>query len=124
MSDRALQFAAKPPHFALGKSRRAYGPIGPVLVSVDSFADPDDIAVGCAVNGEQRQRSSTRHLIFDVPHLVEYLSSVLELLPGDVIFTGTPDGVGMASGALLRPGDTVETHIGGVGTLTNRCVAG
>lgn len=124
VSDRALQFAAKPAHFALGKSRRAYGPIGPIVVSVDTLAEPDDVAVECRVNGETRQQSSTRHLIFDVPHLIEYLSSVVELLPGDLIFTGTPNGVGMATDALLRAGDVVETHIGGVGSLANRCVAG
>jgi 2-keto-4-pentenoate hydratase/2-oxohepta-3-ene-1,7-dioic acid hydratase in catechol pathway len=123
VSDRALQFAARPPHFDLGKSRDGYGPIGPVLVSVDSLADRDDIAVECRVNGEVRQRSSTAELIFAVPALIEYLSSILTLYPGDLIFTGTPDGVGMSSGRLLRPGDVVETRIGGVGSMTNRCVA-
>jgi len=124
ISDRALQFAASPPHFDLGKSRDGYGPLGPVLVSVDAFDDPDDISVECRVNGDTRQSSSTRHLIFSVPVLVEYLSSILTLQPGDVIFTGTPDGVGMASGKLLQPGDVIETRIGTVGSMTNPCVAG
>lgn len=124
VSDRALQFAAKPPHFDLGKSRDTYGPIGPVLVSVDSFADPDDIAIRCSVNGESRQEATTSQLIFSVPYLVEYLSAIMTLHAGDIIFTGTPEGVGIASGKLLRVGDVVETTIPGVGTMTNRCVGG
>lgn len=123
ISDRALQFAASPPHFDLGKSRDTYGPLGPVLVSTDCLADPDDVAVACSVNGEVRQQATTAELIFPVPYLIEYLSAILTLQPGDVIFTGTPEGVGMASGKLLRPGDVIETTVGGVGTLTNRCVA-
>lgn len=122
ISDRALQFAATPPHFDLGKSRDSYGPIGPVLVSVDSFDDPDDIALSCTVNGEERQRASTAQLIFSVPTLIEYLSEILTLQPGDLIFTGTPEGVGMASGNLLADGDVIVTTVEGVGTFTNRCV--
>lgn len=124
ISDRALQFAADPPHFDLGKSRDTYGPIGPVLVSPDNFADPDDIAIECSVNGELRQHATTAQLIFPVPFLVEYLSGILTLSPGDVIFTGTPEGVGIATGNLLRPDDVIETTVAGIGTLTNRCVAG
>ena len=124
ISDRALQFAASPPHFDLGKSRDTYGPIGPVLVSPDCFDDPDDIALECSVNGEVRQSASTDELIFGVPFLVEYLSSILTLSPGDVIFTGTPEGVGVATGNLLKPGDVIETTIAGVGSFTNRCVGG
>lgn len=123
ISDRTLQFAAQPAHFALGKSRDTYGPIGPVLVSPDCFDDPDDIAIQCSVNGEVRQQATTAQLIFSVPILVEYLSAVMTLYPGDVIFTGTPDGVGMASGKLLVPGDVIETVVTGVGTMTNRCVS-
>ena len=121
ISDRALQFAAKPPHFDMGKSRDTYGPIGPVLVSPDLLADRDAIAIRCDVNGERRQDSSTRHLIRDVPELVSYISGVLTLAPGDLIFTGTPAGVGMAQGKLLRPGDVITTTIEGVGTFTNNC---
>lgn len=123
ISDRALQFAASPPHFDLGKSRDNYGIIGPVLVSVDALDDPDDISVACLVNDAEVQSSSTRHLIFDVPTLVEYLSAVVTLQPGDVIFTGTPSGVGIANDNLLRDGDVVETRVGGVGSMTNPCVA-
>ena len=122
ISDRALQFAAKPAHFDLGKSRDTYGPMGPVLVSPDCFDDPDDIALACSVNTEPRQAARTSELIFPVPALVEYLSSILTLQPGDVIFTGTPDGVGLATGTYLRPGDVITSTVEGVGTMTNRCV--
>lgn len=121
ISDRALQFAAAPPHFDLGKSRDTYGPIGPVVVSPDSFADPDDLVMTCEVNGERRQNDRTSSLIFTVPILVSYLSDVLTLSPGDLIFTGTPEGVGAATLTFLRPGDVIVTTIEGVGTMTNRC---
>jgi 2-keto-4-pentenoate hydratase/2-oxohepta-3-ene-1,7-dioic acid hydratase in catechol pathway len=122
ISDRALQFAAKPPHFDLGKSRDTYGPMGPVLVSTDSFADPDDIELSCWVNGDRRQHDRTSNLIFGVPQLISYLSSILTLSTGDVIFTGTPEGVGAASRQFLAPGDVVTSTIEGIGTMVNRCV--
>lgn len=122
ISDRALQFAAKPPHFDLGKSRDTYGPTGPVLVSLDSVADPDDLAVRCQVNGAVRQDDRTSNLIFTVPTLVSYLSSILTLSTGDLIFTGTPDGVGAASRTFLQPGDVITSTIEGIGTMVNRCV--
>jgi 2,4-didehydro-3-deoxy-L-rhamnonate hydrolase len=122
ISDRALQFAAKPPHFDLGKSRDTYGPIGPVVVSTDTFADPNDIHIECRINGEVRQSDSTKQLIFNVPALIEYLSSILTLAPGDLIFTGTPEGVGGSKGQFLVPGDVIDTTIKGIGSMTNRCV--
>ncbi len=122
ISDRALQFAAKPPHFDLGKSRDTYGPCGPVLVSTDLIADPADLAITCDVNGERRQSGNTSQLIFDVPTLIAYLSSILTLETGDLIFTGTPDGVGAAQMMFLAPGDVVETSIEGLGTMRNVCV--
>ena len=123
ISDRVLQFASQPPHFDLGKSRDTYGPMGPLLVSVDLLADRNDLRVTCDVNGERRQHDTTANMIFDVGHLVSYLSSVLTLSPGDVIFTGTPEGIGAASGKFLREGDEIVSHIDGIGTLRNRCVA-
>jgi len=122
ISDRALQFASAPPHFDLGKSRDGYGPIGPVIVSTDLVPDPADLALTCSVNGEIRQDDRTSGLIVDIPTLVEYLSGILTLHPGDLIFTGTPSGVGMADGRFLAPGDLLESHIEGIGTLANRCV--
>ena len=122
ISDRALQFAAKPPHFDLGKSRDTYGPMGPVLVSTDSFANPDDLELSCWVNGERRQHDRTSNLIFNVPTLIAYISSVLTLTTGDVIFTGTPEGVGAPTGNFLKPGDVITSTIEGIGTIENRCV--
>jgi 2,4-didehydro-3-deoxy-L-rhamnonate hydrolase len=122
VSDRVLQFAASPPHFDLAKSRDSYGPIGPTLVSPDHFPDPDDITITCEVNGERRQHASTTDMFFGVPALIEYLSSILTLAPGDLVFTGTPAGVGMATGTYLRPGDVVTTTVEEVGSFTSRCV--
>ena len=121
ISDRRLQFAAKPPHFDLGKSRDTYGPTGPILVSTDLIDDPADLDIVCRVNGETRQSSNTRHLIFDVPTLVEYISAAITLAPGDMIFTGTPEGVGSMQGKYLAPGDVVETEIAGLGVMRNVC---
>ncbi|MEM7140998.1 MAG: fumarylacetoacetate hydrolase family protein [Actinomycetota bacterium] len=122
ISDRALQFAAKPPHFDLGKSRDTYGPCGPAVVSTDLIPDPADLAITCDVNGERRQSGNTGQLIFDVPTLIAYLSSILTLEVGDLIFTGTPDGVGAAELKFLTPGDVVETRIAGLGSMRNVCI--
>ena len=124
ISDRALQFAAGM-QFSLGKSRRGYGPIGPWVVSVAELDDPDDLALGCSIDGEPVQDARTSDLIFGVPRLVAELSSVLPLLPGDVIFTGTPAGVGMARqpARSLQPGQVIESWVEGIGTIRNRCIA-
>jgi len=124
VSDRHLQFAAGA-QFSLGKSRRGYGPIGPWVVTVDEFAHPDDLAVGCSVNGEKMQEARTSGLIFSVPRLVAEISAVLPLLPGDVIFTGTPAGIGAVRQPprFLQPGDVLETWVEGVGQLRNRFIA-
>jgi 2,4-diketo-3-deoxy-L-fuconate hydrolase len=123
VSDRHLQFAAGA-QFSLGKSRRGYGPMGPWVVTTDELPDPDDLALGCAVGGETVQDARTSDLIFGVPRLIAELSAVLPLLPGDVIFTGTPSGVGMARhpARFLEPGQEVESWIEGIGTIRNRCV--
>ncbi|HEY1652943.1 MAG TPA: fumarylacetoacetate hydrolase family protein [Acidimicrobiales bacterium] len=123
VSDRHLQFAAGM-QFSLGKSRRGYGPMGPWMVTADEVPNPDDLALGCAVDGETVQDARTSDLIFSVPSLIAELSSVLPLLPGDVIFTGTPAGVGMARQPprSLHPGQVLESWIEGIGTIRNRCV--
>ena len=125
ISDRQLQFAAGS-QFSMGKSRRGYGPIGPWVVTPDELADPDDLALGCSVNGETVQDARTSDLIFDVATLVAELSAVLTLLPGDVIFTGTPEGVGVARKPprFLQPGDRLDTWIEGIGTIRNRITGG
>lgn len=123
ISERETQFAAKPPHFDLGKSYDTFGPIGPAVVSVDAFPDPDDIGLTCDVNGQRKQEERTSQLIFSVPRLIAYLSSIVTLEPGDLIFTGTPSGVGATTQTWLKPGDVITTSIEGIGTMTNRCVA-
>ncbi len=123
ISDRTLQFAAGS-QFSLGKSRRGYGPMGPWLVTLDEVPDPGDLALGCAVDGETVQDARTSDLIFSVPRLITELSAVLPLLPGDVLFTGTPAGIGATRQPprFLRPGQLLETWIEGIGTIRNRCV--
>jgi 2,4-diketo-3-deoxy-L-fuconate hydrolase len=125
ISDRHLQFAAGS-QFSLGKSRRSYGPIGPWVVTPDDLDNPNDLALGCSVDGEKLQDARTSDLIFSVPRLVAELSAVLPLLTGDVIFTGTPGGVGVARKPprFLQPGNTLETWIEGIGTIRNRIVTG
>jgi 2,4-didehydro-3-deoxy-L-rhamnonate hydrolase len=124
ISDRALQFAAGG-QFSLGKSRRGFGPMGPWLVTTDELADPDDLALGCSLDGEVMQDARTDDLVFGVPRLVAELSSVLPLLPGDVIFTGTPAGVGFARKPprSLQSGSILETWVEGIGRLRNPIVA-
>lgn len=124
VSERMVQLAAKPPQFSLGKSFPAFGPVGPAVVSLDELGDPNDLAISCDVSGERRQDARTSDLIFSVPELVSYLSGICELRPGDLIFTGTPGGVGMGHQPpkFLVSGDVVVSTIEGVGTLTNRCL--
>jgi 2,4-didehydro-3-deoxy-L-rhamnonate hydrolase len=123
ISDRTLQFAAGS-QFSLGKSRRGFGPMGPWLVTLDEVPDPDDLALGCSVDGETVQDARTSDLIFSVPRLIVELSSVLPLLPGDVLFTGTPAGIGATRQPprFLRPGQVLETWIEGIGSIRNRCI--
>ena len=122
ISDRALQFAAKPPHFDLGKSRDTYGPCGPAVVSTDLIADPSNLRITCDINGERRQSGNTGQLIFDVATLISYLSEILTLEVGDLIFTGTPEGIGASNGDFLAAGDVIETSIEGLGKLRNVCI--
>jgi len=123
ISDRHLQFAAGA-QFSLGKSRRGFGPMGPSVVTLEEIAHPDDLALGCSVDGEKVQDARTSDLIFSVPQLIAELSSVLPLLPGDIIFTGTPGGVGVTRqpARFLSKGQTLESWIEGIGTIRNRCV--
>ena len=121
ISDRTVQLASTPPQFSLGKSFDTYGPIGPAVVSLDAFEDPDDVALWCDVNGERMQASRTSDLIVGVPALVAYLSSICTLEPGDLIFTGTPGGVGMARGRFLADGDVLDSGAEVIGSMRNRC---
>lgn len=127
ISDRDTQnLPEKLPQFGLGKSYPGYGPIGPVLVTPDEFDNPDDIPLGCLLNGTQVQKSSTGDLVFSVPRLIEYLSGIVTLLPGDVIFTGTPSGVGavMDPPRFLTPTDEITSWATGIGTMSHTFAAG
>ena len=126
VSERILQMATTPPQFSLGKSYPGFGPVGPWLVTVDEFDNPDDLELGCLINGAQMQKARTSQLIFTVPELIEQLSAVTPLLPGDVIFTGTPSGVGMGRTPprWLAPGDVLTSYIEGIGDMRHTFVAG
>jgi 2-keto-4-pentenoate hydratase/2-oxohepta-3-ene-1,7-dioic acid hydratase in catechol pathway len=125
ISERRLQRAGSPPQFSLAKSYPNFGPMGPALVTVDELEDRDDLAIECRVDGEPVQSARTSMMVFDVPDLLVHLSSVLTLLPGDVIFTGTPSGVGMGRTPprFLRPGEVIESEIEGIGKLRNPTTA-
>jgi 2-keto-4-pentenoate hydratase/2-oxohepta-3-ene-1,7-dioic acid hydratase in catechol pathway len=123
ISDRIVQMTGKPPQFSLGKSFDTYGPLGPAIVSSDSFPNPDDIGLWCDVAGERMQDARSSDLIFAIDELVSYLSSICTLEAGDIIFTGTPDGVGAARGRFLKAGEVIDSGAEIIGTLSNRCVA-
>ena len=122
LSARDIQMTGSPPQFSLGKSFPGFGPTGPVVVTPDELADPDDIGFESLVDGEPLQRGRTSEMIFPVPDLVEYISSVCPLLPGDLIFTGTPAGVGnrMQPPRFLAPGQTLVSRMEHVGEIRQR----
>lgn len=122
-SDRGAQFMSTPAQFTLGKSMDSFGPTGPVLVSTDSFTDPADLELRTWVNGELRQHDRTSSMIFSIPELISFISRHVTLSTGDLIFTGTPEGVGFRNGVFLIDGDVVRTSIEGIGTLENRCIS-
>jgi 2-keto-4-pentenoate hydratase/2-oxohepta-3-ene-1,7-dioic acid hydratase in catechol pathway len=126
LSERITQMTGPAPQFGLGKSFPGFAPMGPYLVTPDEFADPDDLELGCSINGEQMQKGRTRDLIFSVPSLVAKLSAVLPLLPGDVIFTGTPAGVGIGRTPqrFLAPGDKLVSYVESIGELHQTFVEG
>ena len=111
----------KSSQFVIGKSFDSHAPVGPCLVTMDGI-DPHSLAISCDVNGERRQESNTRHLIFDLYDQIAELSQAMTLEPGDLIFTGTPGGVGMAMDPprWLKAGDMVRIEIEGIGAIENR----
>lgn len=123
-SERTLQLGASTKQFSLGKSFAGFGPTGPVLVSPDEFLDRDDIGLACRVNGEVVQSGRTSQMILSVPELISRISGICELGAGDLIFTGTPAGMGMGMvpPRYLKPGDVVRSDIDGIGELRNVCV--
>ena len=122
ISDRPVQFHATPPQFNLGKSFDTFGPIGPYLVSTDLFDNKESLKLQCWVNDELSLETLTNDLIFDIAYLISYISEFITLNTGDVIFTGTPEGVGATQGKFLKDGDILKTTIEGIGTLENKCV--
>jgi len=126
LSDRGVQLAGPPPQqYNMGKSFEGFAPIGPALVTPDEFDDPDDIELGCRLSGTQMQKGRTRDFVFSIPQLVAYLSGVLPLLPGDLIFTGTPSGVGWVRDPrrTIAAGEELVTHIAGIGEMRHRFAA-
>lgn len=105
-----------------GKTVEGSAPMGPWLITTDELKDPSGLEVVLTVNGEERQHTNTANLVFTVPYLVEFLSNLMTLEPGDVILTGTPGGVGVARNpqVFLKDGDVVRIEIDGVGALENR----
>ena len=124
ISDRKLQFSDQPPQFSMGKSVDTFGPLGPALVSLDGVRDPNDLELTCDVGGERMQGARTSDMVFSVPQLIAHLSRYCTLDPGDVIFTGTPAGVGSAHKPrrYLKAGEEIVSTIESLGTLRNRCV--
>jgi 2,4-didehydro-3-deoxy-L-rhamnonate hydrolase len=125
LSERVVQLAGPAPQFSLGKSYPGFSPLGPALVTVDEVDDPDDLELGCSLDGEVLQHGRTSQMIFGVGELISRLSAVCPLLPGDVIFTGTPSGVGGARtpARYLPPDSTLTSYVAGVGELRNHFVA-
>jgi 2-keto-4-pentenoate hydratase/2-oxohepta-3-ene-1,7-dioic acid hydratase in catechol pathway len=125
LSERVSQLRGKPAQFSLGKSFPGFGPTGPVLVTPDEFDDPDDLEITGLLNGEAVQHDRTKSMIFPVPDLVARLSAVLPLFPGDLIFTGTPAGVGnrMNPPRYLTTDDELVSRIEGIGEIRQRFTA-
>lgn len=119
VSARDVQLATS--QWSLGKSFPTFTPMGPVIVTRDEIADPHALDISLTVDGETLQASNTRYLIFKIPALIEYLSSIVALEPGDVISTGTPPGVGLGRTPQrwLRPGEEIVIRVDGIGELRN-----
>ncbi len=126
LSERLLQLAPPSPQFSLGKSHRGFGPTGPHAVTLDELGDPHALAFESSIGDEVIQADTTASLIFGIDELVEYVSAVVPLLPGDLIFTGTPGGVGnrRTPQRFLQPGETLVSTLDGVGELRQTFVSG
>ena len=133
ISDRTVQFWGAPAQFSIGKSLKGFAPIGPAVVTldeVDAIADRADLAIGCTLTNEDGstevlQAGRTVDMIFSIPSLIAKLSALIELLPGDVIFTGTPDGVGLGRDpqTYLKAGQSVTSEIEALGSIRQHFVS-
>ena len=123
VSARDVQFATS--QWSMSKSFPTFCPLGPAIVTADEIPDPHQLAISLTIDGEVMQSSNTRELIFKIPELIEHLSSITPLLPGDIVSTGTPYGVGLGRTPKrwLKPGESVTVTIEGLGSLTNPVVA-
>jgi len=123
VTERMWQHAT--PQWSLGKSFDTHAPFGPWIVTADEVGDPHTLNLRCFVNGQKRQDSNTKHLVFDVWQQIEHLSVGMTLEPGDVLFTGTPGGIGAAMDPrqFLKPGDVVRCEVDGLGHIEGRMVA-
>ncbi len=123
VTERIWQHAV--PQWSLGKSFDTHAPMGPWIVTADEVENPHTLGLRCFVNGEKRQDSNTRHLVFDIWDQVEHLSVGMTLEPGDILFTGTPGGIGAAMDPrqFLKPGDVVRCEIDGLGAIEGTMVA-
>ncbi|MGW5276862.1 fumarylacetoacetate hydrolase family protein [Streptomyces sp. NPDC004044] len=119
LSERTRQFSGPAPQFGLAKSFPGFAPIGPWVVTPDELDDPYALRLGCSVDGEVVQDGTTAKLLFSIPRSLSELSKVLTLQPGDLVFTGTPDGVGMGMNPprYLAPGQVLETWVEGIGRM-------
>lgn len=126
LSDRETQLRPPAPQqFSLGKSFAGFAPIGPCLVTPDELPDPDDLEIRCALNGEEMQKARTSEFLFSIPKLIAALSATVELRPGDLVFTGTPDGVGWTRKPqrLICADDLLTTSIEGIGEMRHAFTA-
>jgi len=123
VSARDVQLAVS--QWVMGKTFDTFAPMGPYLVTADEIEDPHNLNISLTLNGETVQNSNTKELIFKIPYLIEFLSSIMTLEAGDIVTTGTPSGVGMAwdPPKWLKPGDEVVVTVEGLGSLRNTCIA-
>lgn len=119
LSERAIQYRGSGGHMSMAKSLPGFSPIGPFLVTPDSFQDPDDLAISCDLDGETVQSARTSQLLYSVPEIIATISAVVPMLPGDLVFTGTPAGVGAGQKPMrfLRPGQELVSRVEGIGEM-------
>ncbi|GAA2856124.1 fumarylacetoacetate hydrolase [Actinoplanes cyaneus] len=124
LSERTVQLQGRPAQFSLGKSFPGFGPTGPVAVTADEFGDRDDLGFACFLGDERVQSGRTSEMIFGIDELVARISAVCPLLPGDLIFTGTPAGVGnrREPPRYLQPGEVLVSRVDGIGEIRQRFV--
>src|ERR1700677_861252 len=123
VSARDVQLATS--QWTLGKNFPTFAPMGPWIVSKDEVPDPHQLDISLSINGETLQKSNTRELLFKLPQLIAYISTMMPLAPGDILSTGTPAGVGMGRSPQrwLKPGDDVVIEVSGIGSLRNPVLA-